>query len=134
MTVEISSAVLRAILDESAAFPGREVCGLLFGTPDRITGAQSCRNVDSDPARSFEIDPAQLIAAHRAARDGGPQIIGSYHSHPVGAPVPSARDAASAMPDRSIWLIVGGGKAGLWRAVEGGIREGLFDPVEYRLI
>ncbi|RZM10829.1 MAG: hypothetical protein EOP68_05345, partial [Sphingomonas sp.] len=71
-------------------------------------------------ARSFEIDPVALFAAHRRARAGGQAVVGHYHSHPSGVPVPSARDAAQAMGDGALWLIIGGGEARLWRSVERG--------------
>lgn len=83
-----------------------------------------CRNVAPDPRDSFEIDPAALIAAHRAARSGGPAPIGHYHSHPRGPAHPSARDAAMAEPG-SYWLIAGEGELRGWRART----DGGFDPV-----
>jgi proteasome lid subunit RPN8/RPN11 len=59
--------------------------------------------------------PAALIAAHRAARAGGPALVGHYHSHPGGSPVPSARDAAAAEPG-SYWIIAGSGALRAWYA------------------
>lgn len=134
MTVEISSAVLARIVAEADAFHRREVCGLLIGRPGRVTAALSCRNVAADPAHAFEIDPAQLIAAHRAARAGAGDIVGCYHSHPGGSPLPSPRDAAAAAPDGSIWIIVAGHGTGCYRAVEHGRHEGRFDVVELKPI
>jgi len=116
MSVTISSSVLDRILARAAASPAEEVCGLLFGTPDAIATAVPCENVADHPAHSFEIDPAALLAAHRCARHGGPAVIGHYHSHPTGNPVPSPRDAAQAMGDGAIWLIIGGGQARAWRS------------------
>lgn len=129
MAVEISSTLLERMLTEASADAEREVCGLLFGTARRITAVRPCRNVASDPAIAFEIDPAQLIAAHRAARDHGPAVIGCYHSHPGGRPVPSPRDAAAAPPDGAIWLILAGRRAGCYRAVDHGRIEDRFDAV-----
>ncbi len=99
-----------------AAADANEVCGLLFGQADGIEAILPAANVAPDPTRHFELDPTVLIAAHRAARDGGPQIVGHYHSHPGGTAAPSATDAACAAPDGSLWLIVGGGAARLWVA------------------
>ena len=133
VVLEISSEVLRAILDEAVRDAEHEVCGLLFGTADRVTAMQSCRNVAADTRTAFEIDPAALIAAHRAARSGGAQIAGCYHSHPSGAIEPSLRDAEAAVADGSIWLIAGGRAVGCWRAVARGEGHGRFDAVEYRV-
>ncbi|KQS01406.1 hypothetical protein ASG11_17165 [Sphingomonas sp. Leaf357] len=120
MAWEISSTLVARLLDEAAASPWVEVCGLLFGTGGRIAAAEACANVAVEPARRFEIDPAALFAAHRRARAGDAQVIGCYHSHTSGDPVPSATDAESAMGDGAIWVILGRGEARAWRTVERG--------------
>jgi proteasome lid subunit RPN8/RPN11 len=127
--VTIASDLVARILHEAAASPHAEVCGLLLGSPGAISAALSCRNVAADPARRFELDPATLFAAHRAARGGGPAIVGHYHSHPSGTAAPSPRDAAAAVADGSLWLIAAGGVVRGWRAVAAGAVEGAFDPV-----
>ena len=129
MTVTISSDVLDFIRAAAAASPDAEVCGLLLGEGDRIESACPCVNVAAEPWHRFEIDPAALIAAHRAARGGGAGVIGHYHSHPTGLAEPSPRDAADAAPDGHIWLIAGGGQVTAWRAVAAGRRHGRFDPL-----
>lgn len=134
MALEISSTLLARLLNEAASAPHREVCGLLFGTSDRIEKALPCSNVAADPRTAFEIDPAALIAAHKAARDGGPAIVGCYHSHPNGAALPSPRDAAAAPPDGALWLILAEGQARLFCAVEHGVIEGRFDAVRYAVV
>ncbi len=131
MDVTIASTALTAILAEAAGSPGVEICGLLLGDGDDIRIARSCRNVAADPARRFEIDPAALLAAHRMARSAGDRVVGHYHSHPSGRPVPSPRDAADAAPDGTLWLIVADGQARMWRAVPDGPVEGRFVPVAF---
>jgi desampylase len=131
--ITMSTALLKTLLAEAAASPAAEVCGLLFGTDERIEAAEPCRNVAPDPARFFEIDPVCLLAAHRRARNDGPAIVGHYHSHPKGLPVPSPADAAAATPEGAVWLILGGGEAQAWRAVPDGARHGRFDPVTITL-
>jgi proteasome lid subunit RPN8/RPN11 len=115
MTVRTSRGLLDHILADAAASE-TEICGLLLGGEGRIDAILPAANVAADPARHFELDPAVLLCAHRAARAGGRGIVGHYHSHPSGQPVPSTTDAACAAPDGSLWLIVGGGEARLWRA------------------
>lgn len=134
MTVEISSALLGRLLAEAAECPEQEACGLLLGPAGRINAALPCRNVAADPRSAFEIDPATLIAAHRAERAGGAPIVGCYHSHPHGPPLPSARDAAAAAPDGRIWLILAGGDAGFYRAVEHGRHHGRFDDLHPAIV
>ncbi|MDQ4419909.1 M67 family metallopeptidase [Sphingobium sp. DEHP117] len=122
MTVHISRAALERVLAHAAAHPGQEVCGLLLGGEARIEETQPAANVAQDAARRFELDPTALIAAHRAARAGGPSVIGHYHSHPGGDVEPSSCDAAEAPADRALWLICApdGGHA-LWREGTGGL-------------
>lgn len=94
-----------------------------------VASVLPCQNLAAEPASHFEIDPTALIAAHRAVRTGGLRILGHYHSHPSGDPVPSATDAANAPPDGAIWLIVARGEVRAWRAVRDGAVHGRFDPV-----
>jgi desampylase len=131
MMLEISRGVVAAILAEAAAAPDVEVCGLLLGDGARIVRAASCRNVADNVADSFELDPRTLIEAHRAARKNGHRVIGHYHSHPTGLAIPSVRDAANAMGDGMIWLIVGNGTIGAWRSdVPGAFSEMAMTCVE----
>src|SRR3546814_19401368 len=81
---------------------------------------------DLEPACHFELDPAVLLDAHRRARNGGPRVVGHYHSHPSGKAVPSSIDAECAAPDGSLWLIVADAQARLWRAVANGPLHGQF--------
>lgn len=122
-TVTIAGTVLDAILSHAAAAPGREVCGLLLGEAGVIRAAIPVANVAADPARRFELDPAAHFAALRAARAGGPAVIGHYHSHPDGRAEPSPRDAAGAHDPAACWMIVAGGRATLWRPAAGGFRR-----------
>lgn len=115
MKVRISRSLLEQIV-HLAAGQAQEVCGLLLGEGGRITAILPAANVAADPARHFELDPAVLIAAHRAARQGGLGVLGHYHSHPSGRAEPSRTDAACARPDGTLWLIVGGEGARLWVA------------------
>ena len=129
--VTFAKGVLAEICAAAAASPD-EVCGLLFGTPDHVEAAQPCRNVAAAPATTFEIDPAQLVAAYREARRGGPVLIGCYHSHPSGDAMPSPCDASAAEANSWLWLIVTGGELRAFRAVEEGTIYGRFDPVLVR--
>lgn len=126
----ISRDILNELVQKCKAAAPREACGLLFGTDSVVSGWSATANVAADPHRHFEIDPAALIAALRAEREGGDRVAGYWHSHPSGDARPSATDAASAAPDGRLWLILAGGEAAMWRAVEAGALHGRFDPVE----
>ena len=91
----------------AAAFP-RECCGLIQGTRSgesfRVTRIHPGRNLAKAPDR-FEIDPVDHIAAMKAARAQGADIIGCYHSHPNGEARPSRHDLSGAGEENFLWLI-----------------------------
>ena len=97
-----------------AAFP-RECCGLIEGLAMpggfAATAIHPARNL-SDRDDRFELDPADHIAAARAARRRGHVLIGCYHSHPNGNKAPSARDRARASEQDFLWLIAATDGAG----------------------
>lgn len=107
MRIEVTSRALAAMRAHAADAHPHEACGILLGEGGRITEARPAANVHAAPATHFEIDPQALIDAHRAARgQGGPQVIGYYHSHPQGHAAPSATDRASASGDGKVWAII----------------------------
>lgn len=131
MAVRISRTLLDRILADAAHAANVERCGLLLGE-EHIEEVRFAPNVAADPRYHFELDPSILIAVHKAARAGGAGILGHYHSHPSGEAIPSATDARCAPADQSLWLLVAGGKAALWRAVAAGPLHGRFqaEPME----
>nr|WP_305959662.1 M67 family metallopeptidase [Aurantiacibacter sp. 219JJ12-13]MDP5262769.1 M67 family metallopeptidase [Aurantiacibacter sp. 219JJ12-13] len=108
---------------EAARAHPHECCGILLGQGDTISAALPARNVHPAPQAHFEIDPQALIDAHRAARVGGPQVLGYYHSHPTGSPRPSKTDWAEAAHDGAVWAIVGRNEIGWWRDAPRGFAE-----------
>jgi desampylase len=115
MGLRISRAVIDDLIARAAKTPNVEVCGLLFADGS----VEHSVNVAPDPARAFEIDPAALIAAHKAERAGGRKLIGCYHSHPNGVGKPSDRDAAMAT-EGQIWLIITDAKVAAWQSTDTG--------------
>jgi len=125
MELEVTRGILTTVCVEATRAHPNECCGLLLGEGARIVRAQLCVNVHPRPDRAFEIDPAALIAAHRAARAGGWQVLGYFHSHPNGRIGPSAQDLALAARDGRIHAIVAGGEVTWWRDGDRGF-EALF--------
>lgn len=113
MVIRVASSVIATVIAETARAAPAECCGLLLGG-ETIEQAQPAANVAADPLRHFEIDPQALICAHRAARGGGPQVLGYYHSHPTGHPVPSPTDCEHSAGDGRVWAIVADGAVGFW--------------------
>lgn len=118
--MHVTRAALAAMRAHAAGAAPEECCGLLFGRGSMIERALAADNVAQDPLGFFEIDPQALVDAHRAARAGGPRVLGYYHSHPGGPAEPSATDRAMAAGDGRIWAIVGEADTTFWRDDEAG--------------
>ncbi|MEI6486394.1 MAG: M67 family metallopeptidase [Sphingomonadales bacterium] len=129
MKLQISSGDRQFLLHTAAANPDEEVCGLLLGRDARVEALVPARNVAHDRGRSFEIDPATLLAAHRTARGAGQRVIGHWHSHPNGRAEPSARDAARALDHGQLWLIIAAGDITAWVPQADGAGPARFAPV-----
>ena len=128
MDLMVTSGTIATLIAEAQRAHPRECCGLLLGQGSRVALAQPAANVHPDPARHFEIDPQTLIAAHRAARAGGLELLGYYHSHPNGLAGPSQTDRAMASGDGRAWAIVAAGEVTWWRDAPKG-----FEPLPTRL-
>ena len=128
MEIRVSRAVLQRLLDEAARAAPEECCGILLGRDGLIDEARPAPNVSADRARRFEIDPQALVDAHRAARGGGPGVLGYFHSHPGGPAAPSAIDRTQATHDGSVWAIIGESGVTFWRDEEAG-----FVPLSYTI-
>jgi proteasome lid subunit RPN8/RPN11 len=106
----------------------REACGLLVGRPAAaaraVTRATLARNLRAhESGDRYEVDPADHLAAWRAAEAEGLEVIGAWHSHPEHAAEPSSTDRAEAH-EGLVYLIVEerAGRVGELRAwrLEGG--------------
>ena len=90
-----------------AAFP-RECCGLIEGMRHEgfaeAVALHAARNIATRADR-FEIDPENHFTALKAARAHGRVLVGCYHSHPGGSPVPSLTDGEGAQEEDFFWLI-----------------------------
>jgi len=122
--INLASAAGRTIRAATVAAAPQEACGLLFGQGNCIVEASVARNVAAEPWHRFEIDPAHLFDAHRRARAGPLSLLGCWHSHPDGSPIPSRYDADGIADPAWVWLIAAGAEVTAWQpAAEG------FQPV-----
>jgi len=129
MDLLVTSGALATLRKEAQSAAPNEACGLLLGQGGVIESAQLCANVAPNRTRHFEIDPVALIAAHKAEREGGAQLIGYWHSHPNGLAEPSATDREKASGDGRVWAILAGEGVTFWRdTIEG------FEALPSRLI
>ena len=106
--VALPLAVRRAIVDHARREAPLECCGLLLGRGRAVTFAAACTNAARSATR-YRIHPREHIDVRRTLRKFSPplEIVGVYHSHPSGRPVPSATDIAEARYPTWVHLIVG---------------------------
>ena len=93
--VRIAQSVIHEMLAHARAAAPNECCGLLIGDRRRVERSARATNLQASPTR-YLIDPADHFAAIREARSAGRRVVGAYHSHPAGMPVPSQADVAEA--------------------------------------
>ena len=114
----LAAATLRLTESQYATIVGNcydglpdEACGLLVGPlgPDgtptgRSTLARPCRNADAS-ARTYTIDPRDMLATGRAAEAIGSEIVGVWHSHTHTDAYPSPTDVRQAV-DPTWWYVI----------------------------
>jgi proteasome lid subunit RPN8/RPN11 len=105
LTLELNDALVDALIAAARRAAPREACGLLVGTGSSVVRTVETANAAAS-ATLYAIPPDKHLAAIRAARADGLDVIGAFHSHPHSAAVPSATDTAEAFPD-FIFVIVG---------------------------
>lgn len=90
----VPPAVLDAVIAHARSTAPRECCGLLAGSPDgRVTRHFPIGN-DAAADTEYLTNPRDMLAAMRAVRAAGAEVLAVYHSHPSSPPVPSAKDIA----------------------------------------
>lgn len=129
MGLSISRLHYDQLLEWARSAAQQECCGLILGNGGRVEKLLLAQNVAPQPKTHFEIDPATLIAAEKAARRGELPILGYFHSHPNGRAEPSATDAVMAAADNRIWLVATAQTITAWRASAEGVLHGRFNPV-----
>jgi proteasome lid subunit RPN8/RPN11 len=110
--IQLTSKIVRLMMQEAEmAFPN-ECCGLLIGQKIH-NGDFIASNITPSPniakgnlSNSFELDPQIRFNVMRKLANGPEKIIGHYHSHPNQSGKPSTRDLKMAFEPEFIWLII----------------------------
>lgn len=140
-TLVLSAAVREAIDRHAREGVPHEICGVLTGTrnaesdgadtsdatdamdatdatddPDRVTGHRPVDNVADSPRTRYELAPEATLATIEDVEAAGDDVVGFYHSHPVGPLEPSATDERRATwPGYVYAIVVPGEGVGAWR-------------------
>lgn len=113
-----------------------EACGILVGPmvdgepTGKIGAVVAARNADAS-ARTYTVDPRDMLAATRTAEARGEEIVGVWHSHTHTDAYPSPTDVRQAVDPAWLYVIVslrdGAPVLRSYRIVDGRIAE---TPVE----
>lgn len=115
-----AASVVGRLLEE--AYPS-EGCGVLLGEPRDgrriVARAEPAENRWDGRADRYRVDPELLARLLTEEDEGGPCVLGFFHSHPDAAPVPSPTDLDHAWPWYHYLIVpVYEGRAGPGRAWE----------------
>jgi proteasome lid subunit RPN8/RPN11 len=106
----IPRSIVEAMLAHARAALPAECCGLLAGTVSdgigRVTQHLPLVNALSSPTE-YESGPRSMLAAHKAMRAAGTDVLAVYHSHPTSDPIPSRRDHERNYGEQIVNLIIG---------------------------
>lgn len=120
-----------AIRDHLTVQSPQEACGLLAGREGRTLKVYLISNSERSPTR-FVMEPAELLRAFEDIDENGWDLIGIFHSHPAGPPIPSPTDVAEAYYPDSAYLICSPGIDG-WQARAFEIRDGQTQEIPIRI-
>lgn len=88
-----------------------EACGMLAGPmvsgepTGQIEGVYPCRNADAS-ARTYTVEPRDLLHAMRDAEARGHEIVGVWHSHTHTDAYPSPTDVRQAVDPAWLYVLV----------------------------
>ncbi len=109
--MKIKASLLAQIRAHGEATYPEECCGLLLGRSDpdgnHVQALYPVANRHGEQReRRYTIAPDDYLAAERAARQQGLDVVGFYHSHPDHPARPSATDLAEATFPGYTYVIV----------------------------
>ncbi len=85
----------------------REACGIIAGHRDRAVEIIPIPNTAADPQHSYYMDERRLVETLSSLPARHLDLLGFYHSHPQGDPIPSTTDIKQASYPDTPYLIVG---------------------------
>ncbi|OGO68838.1 MAG: hypothetical protein A2Z37_14285 [Chloroflexi bacterium RBG_19FT_COMBO_62_14] len=132
--LRIRTREMQIMLDHVRSLQAEEVCGLLGGDGQEVRMAIPVENIAHSPTR-FRMEPRGQLHAMQAIEDAGLELVGIFHSHPVGPSGLSSQDLREAAFLEAAYLIWSPGEHGwichAFRLDESGPRSiAIIDPVE----
>jgi len=107
MTLQISQAIVNAILEQSRVEYPDECCGVILGKigSDRPGRLKPMINAAHSPT-FYEFDSKDLLALYRELDDNDEEIVVIYHSHTETQAYPSRTDISYASEPGAHYVLV----------------------------
>lgn len=117
MDMIIEKGLVSQMVEHARREAPKEACGILAGKGGRVGKVVECKNVDESPFYAYTMSPGELLEKIDVIEADGLEVIGFYHSHPMGLEGPSAVDVSRATWPGHSYVIVslsGGVKTSSW--------------------
>lgn len=105
--IYLSETLINTLTTYAVEGKPREVCGLLVGVGVRVNRVIPIPNISEDPESRYYMDPTTLIKRLASVEEEGLSLMGFYHSHPTGEPIPSPTDIQQANYPGAAHIIIG---------------------------
>lgn len=94
--IEMGREIIDALKRHALREAPREACGVLAGRKGMVERIYECGNASEYPETTYEIAPEELLRAINDIESRGMEVLGFYHSHPMGLNGPSSIDEGRA--------------------------------------
>ena len=131
--LSLRAAHWRAMVDHVRRHLPEEACGLLGGPPGQVEAIYPVDNVLHSPV-AYEMDARAQVEAMVELEAQGWDVVGIFHSHPAGPPVPSTTDVAQAYYPESVYVILVPQPDGAWTGRGFRIEAGRVAEVSLRVL
>lgn len=105
--MRLSEAQAQQIVAHARADAPREACGIIAGRGETASEIIPIPNAAADPLHTYYMDERRLAEALISLEQRKLELVGFYHSHPNGEPLPSPTDTRQATYPDTPYLIVG---------------------------
>lgn len=97
----------RQMVDHAQSAYPQEACGMIGGVDNQALTIVPLDNISPLPEQHYHMDDAGLTRTLFDLQNRGWSLIGFYHSHPQGDPIPSTTDIQQATYPNTPYVIIG---------------------------
>lgn len=105
--IYLDETQLKTLTRHAAEGKPNEVCGLLAGVGAQVKQIIPIPNISEYPEVRYYMNPSQLVKHLASLEEQGLSLVGFYHSHPAGEPIPSTTDIEQANYPGTAHVIIG---------------------------